>query len=211
LNFLCAPLSLYQKSGLQSLFRSLGLAKVLPKHVTAMDALLPILQPAKAVPAITPAVGPERARVGLLLGCVQRAFFSHVNAATVRVLAAEGCQVVAPSEQPCCGALFVHAGEEAQAQEKARKTIDAFEQANVDTIITNAAGCGSTLKEYGRLLADDRGYAERAKAFAAKCKDISEFLCGLPPRAILSPLALPSTIRATCSMRKASARSRALS
>src|SRR5205085_6597056 len=116
-----------------------------------------------------------------LLGCVQREFFSQVNAATARVLAAEGCEVVAPQAQPCCGALLVHAGEEATAIELAKKTIDAFEQANVETIVTNAAGCGSNVKEYGHLLRDDRAPAERARAFSAKCQDISEALAELHP------------------------------
>jgi len=86
--------------------------------------------------------GREAQRVGLLLGCVQREFFSSVNAATARVLAAEGCEVVAPQAQPCCGALLVHAGEEAAAVELAKRTIDAFERANIETVVTNAAGCG---------------------------------------------------------------------
>src|SRR6202007_2795359 len=109
-------------------------------------------------------------------------FFSHVNAATARVLSAEGCEVVAPMEQTCCGALFVHAGEEERAQELARKTIDVFEKEEVETIVINAAGCGSNVKEYGHLLRDDPNYAERAKRFAAKCKDITEVLAELPPR-----------------------------
>jgi glycolate oxidase iron-sulfur subunit len=106
-----------------------------------------------------------------------------VNAATARVLAAEGCEVVAPAEQPCCGALLVHAGEEARALEFARRTIDAFERAEVDAIVTNAAGCGSNVKEYGHLLRDDPAYAERARAFAGKCRDVTEVLSEMEPRA----------------------------
>src|SRR5213080_4223994 len=100
--------------------------------------------------------------------------FSAGECGHERVLAAEGCEVVAPREQPCCGALLVHAGEEAAAVELAKRTIEAFERANVETIITNAAGCGSNVKEYGHLLRDEPEYAERAKVFAAKCKDITE-------------------------------------
>jgi len=107
-----------------------------------MEALLPKLAPMETIAEVTPAAGAKRRRVGLLLGCVQREFFSQVNAATVRVLAAEGCEVVAPPAQPCCGALLVHAGEEAAAVDLAKKTIEAFEDANVETIVTNAAGCG---------------------------------------------------------------------
>ena len=152
LHRLRAPLLAYQKSGLQALARGLRLVKLLPKRWQTMEALLPRLTPQEDVPEVTPAAGRKRRRVGLLLGCVQREFFSQVNAATARVLAAEGCEVVAPQAQPCCGALLVHAGEEATAIELAKKTIDAFEQANVETIVTNAAGCGSNVKEYGHLL-----------------------------------------------------------
>jgi glycolate oxidase iron-sulfur subunit len=139
----------------------------------------------------------------LLLGCVQRTFFSHVNAATARVLAAEGCEVVAPPEQTCCGALFVHAGEEARAQELARKTIDGFELAGVETIVINAAGCGSNVKEYGHLLRDDAVYAERAKHFAAKCKDISEILSELSPRADRKPLSVRVAFHDSCHLQHA--------
>src|SRR4029077_11466291 len=146
------PLHAYQKSGLQAVVRGLGLLKLLPKKVRAMEALLPKFGPPEAVDEVTPAVGTKRRRVGLLLGCVQREFFSQVNAATARVLAAGGRRVDAPREQPCCGALLVHAGEEAAAIELAKKTIDAFEGADVETVVTNAAGCGSNVKEYGHLL-----------------------------------------------------------
>jgi glycolate oxidase iron-sulfur subunit len=168
-----------------------------------MDALLPTASPIEPVATITPAQGEKRKRVGLLLGCVQRTFFSHVNAATARVLSAEGCEVVAPPEQTCCGALFVHAGEEAQAQELARKTIDVFEEANVETIVINAAGCGSNVKEYGHLLRDDPKYAERAKRFAAKSKDISEILTELPPRALRKPLNARVAFHDSCHLQHA--------
>jgi glycolate oxidase iron-sulfur subunit len=134
---------------------------------------------------------------------VQRTFFSHVNAATVRVLAAEGCEVIAPQEQPCCGALFVHAGEEVPALELARKTIDAFAKADVDTIVINAAGCGSNVKEYGHLLRDDPAYSERAKRFSAKCRDISEILMELPPRAERKPLPARVAFHDSCHLQNA--------
>src|SRR6266568_5199778 len=134
------PLLAYQKSGLQAAVRGLGLLKLLPKKVQAMEALLPKLGPREAVAEVTPAEGTKRRRVGLLLGCVQREFYPQVNAATARVLAAEGCEVVAPQAQPCCGALLVHAGEEAGAVGLAKKTIEAYEPANVDTIVTNEEG-----------------------------------------------------------------------
>lgn len=197
------PLLVYQKSGLQAAVRELGLLKLLPKKVQAMEALLPKLGRREAVAEVTPAVGTKRRRVGLLLGCVQREFFSQVNAATARVLAAEGCEVVAPQEQSCCGALLVHAGEEASAIELAKKTIDAFERANVETVVTNAAGCGSNVKEYGHLLRDELEYAERAKAFAAKCKDISEVLTELEPRATRQQLKLRVAFHDSCHLQHA--------
>jgi glycolate oxidase iron-sulfur subunit len=197
------PLLIYQKSGLQAVARGLGLLKLLPKKIQTMEALLPKLGPRAAVAEVTPAAGAKRRRVGLLLGCVQREFFSQVNAATARVLAAEGCEVVAPEEQPCCGALLVHAGEEAAAVELAKRTIDAFERANVETVVTNAAGCGSNVKEYGHLLRDDPVYAERAKVFAAKCKDISEVLAGLEPRAKRQRLKLRVAFHDSCHLQHA--------
>jgi glycolate oxidase iron-sulfur subunit len=177
------PLLAYQRSGLQTLLRRASLLKLLPKRFQTMEALLPQLPQSETIPEVTAAQGAKCRRVGLLLGCVQREFFPQVNAATVRVLAAEGCEVVTPQAQTCCGALLVHAGEEERALELARRTIDVFDRIDVDAIVTNAAGCGSNLKEYGHLLRDDPQYAERAKKFAAKCKDVSEVLAELEPRA----------------------------
>src|SRR5712691_1167673 len=197
------PLLAYQKLGLQALVRGSGLLRLLPKKVQAMEALLPMLGASEAVSEITQPLGPKRRRVGLLLGCVQREFFPQVNAATARVLAAEGCEVVAPQAQPCCGALPVHAGEEAAAVELAKRMIDAFERASVETIVTNAAGCGSNVKEYGHILRDDPEYADRAKQFAAKCKDISEFLGELEPHARRSPLRLRAAYHDSCHLQHA--------
>jgi len=197
------PLLAYQKSGLQAVIRESGLLRLLPKKIQAMEALLPKLRRREAVAEVTPAVDTKRRRVGLLLGCVQREFLSQVNAATARVLAAEGCEVVAPQEQPCCGALLVHAGEEAAAVELAKRTIDAFERANVETVVTNAAGCGSNVKEYGHLLRDEPEYAERAKVFAAKCKDISEVLTELEPRAKRHGLRLRVAFHDSCHLQHA--------
>jgi len=197
------PLLAYQKSGLQAIVRGLRLLKLLPKKMQAMEGLLPKLGTREAVAEVTPAAGAKRRRVGLLLGCVQREFVPQVNAATVRVLTAEGCEVVAPQAQPCCGALLMHAGEEAAAMELAKRTIDAFEPADVDTIVTNAAGCGSNVKEYGHLLRDDPEYAGRARAFAAKCKDISEVLASLEPRATRQRLTLRVAYHDSCHLQHA--------
>jgi glycolate oxidase iron-sulfur subunit len=183
LNVLRWPLLIYQKSGLQSALRAIGFFKLLPKSLAAMDTLLPPVMTTEPVAPITFAQGEKRRRVGLLLGCVQRTFFSHVNAATVRVLSAEGYEVAAPQNQTCCGALCVHAGEESAALAFARQIIDVFEQANVDSVVINAAGCGSNMKQYGHLLRNDPAYADRAQRFAAKCKDVTELLAELPPRA----------------------------
>jgi glycolate oxidase iron-sulfur subunit len=203
LRLLRLPLLAYQKSGLQAVLRGTGILKLLPKKLQTMEALLPKLPPSESIAAVTPAQGTKRRRVGLLLGCVQREFLPQLNTATIRVLAAEGCEVVAPPEQPCCGALLVHAGEEAAAITLARRTIDAFERANVDTIVINAAGCGSNVKEYGHLLRDDPEYAGRAKNFAAKCKDVSELLAELEPRARRNPLPVRVAYHDACHLQHA--------
>jgi glycolate oxidase iron-sulfur subunit len=134
----------------------------------------------------------------VLLGCVQRVFFSHVNAATVRVLAAEGCDVAAPGEQGCCGALSEHAGREEEALRFARKTIDVFEAADVDAVVVNVSGCGSLMKEYGYLFRDEPAYAERARRFSDRVRDASEFLQELGPAADRHPLPLTAVYHDAC-------------
>ncbi|MBA2475111.1 MAG: glycolate oxidase, partial [Actinobacteria bacterium] len=124
--------------------------------------------------------------------------FGSVNVATARVLAAHGCEVVTPREQGCCGALHVHAGRREDGRERARRTIDTFARAGVDLVVTNAAGCGSNLKEYDFLLADDPAYAERAKAFAAMARDVSEVLAELEPRRPQAPLPLEVAFQDSC-------------
>ncbi|HEY6363116.1 MAG TPA: heterodisulfide reductase-related iron-sulfur binding cluster [Vicinamibacterales bacterium] len=136
------------------------------------------------VPERTAAVGARRLRVGMLSGCVQRMAFPEVNLATIRVLAAEGCEVIAPAQQGCCGALSRHSGRLEEARAFARRTIEIFERAGVDAVVVNAAGCGSSMKEYGDLLEDDAAWASRAHAFRARVRDISELLVELgEPRA----------------------------
>jgi glycolate oxidase iron-sulfur subunit len=198
------PLLVYQRSGLQKLVRGSGLLKLLPKRLAAMEALLPVVPAnfAMKMPVRTAALDTPRRRVGMLAGCVQQVFFAHVNAATARVLAAEGCEVITPTEQGCCGALMLHSGLESEAAEMARRMI-AFEAAEVDTIVINAAGCGSTMKEYGYLLRDDPEWAERARAFSAKCKDIAEVLCELEPVARRNPLKMRVAYHDACHLRHA--------
>ena len=169
--------ALYQKLRPKSTEKLLAKVPDRFGRLVAMESLLPpvsVRQAFRRMPERTPAVGERRGRVGLLTGCVQDVFFHPVNEATARVLAAEGWDVIAPREQACCGALGLHAGREAEAIERAKKLIAVFERAQVDTIATNVAGCGSSMKEYGELLADDPAWAERASAFAAKVRDISE-------------------------------------
>ena len=181
----------YERIGGHRLLERTGLLKILPARLQALEALMPparLRDLTKRTPAFTPAVGTARRRVGFLTGCVQRVFFADVNAATVRVLAAEGCDVVAPRKQRCCGALSEHAGREPEALGRARRLIDAFQDTGVDTIVSNVAGCGSSLKEYARLLRDDPEYAERAAAFSAKVRDVSELLAELGPVAPRHPI-----------------------
>jgi glycolate oxidase iron-sulfur subunit len=201
---LLVPMRLYQHSGLQSLVRKCGVLRLFPAHLRAMESLMPAAPKATPeLPEVLPAKGERRLRVGLLLGCVQRVFFPEVNAATARVLASEGCEVVIPKDQGCCGALMVHAGEEQKAVEHARQMIDTFERARVDAIAINAAGCGSNMKDYANLLQDDTKYAERARAFSAKCFDICEILGQLEPRAPRHPLALKVAYHDACHLQHA--------
>jgi glycolate oxidase iron-sulfur subunit len=204
LRLLRGVLSIYQRSHVQALVRASKILKLFPARLQAMETLAPKVVPKEQIPAITPALGTKRKRVGIMLGCVQREFLSPVNAATVRVLAAEGCEVVAPTEQGCCGALMVHAGEEEPALKLARRMIDTFEKENVETIITNAGGCGSNVKDYGHLLRDDNAYGERARRFSEKCKDISEFLQELgPARATRHPVRLRVAFHDSCHLQHA--------
>jgi glycolate oxidase iron-sulfur subunit len=149
------------------------------------------------LPARIPAKGERRAVVGMLTGCVQRVLFPQVNAATARVLAAEGCDVIVPG-QGCCGALSLHSGRRAEAGEFARATIEAFERAGVDAIVVNAAGCGSAMKEYQHVLGGDPAWAERARAFSARVRDFSEFLVELGPVAPRSELHLTVAYHDAC-------------
>jgi len=192
---------LYVKSGLRWLFRALRLPSLLPARLTQLERLMPDVTAATLrarLPEMTPASGARRARVALLAGCVQRVYFPEVNAATIRVLAAEGCEVLVPRTQGCCGALSLHAGRDGEAKELARALIGSF-PGDVDAVVVNAAGCGSHLKDLARLLPGDA----RAAAFAAKVRDVTEFLAALPPRATRHPLAVRAAYHDACHLRHA--------
>ena len=174
---------LYQDTAARELVQRCGLKQFLPSRLSEMEEMLPAL-PERSFPPpnlqFVPAQGVKRARVGFFSGCVMPLTFGPVNAATVRVLVRNGCDVVIPSTQGCCAALNVHNGERDVARTMAKRNIDAFEKAGVDYVINNAAGCGAMLKEYEELLEHDPVYAEKAKDFVKKMRDISEFLADLP-------------------------------
>ena len=189
LKILGRVMQLWQGLGLQSAVRVLGLTRLLPRRLQELEAMTP---PVKSqwtedlVAPVTPPRGIRRFRVALLAGCAQDLIFSDVNRDTAEVLAHNGCEVVTPPDQHCCGSLHAHNGEWALAQELARRNIDQFPPESFDAIISNAGGCGSHLKHYARLLADDARYIERARLWDAKVKDIHQWLASIgvePPPA----------------------------
>ncbi|TVQ43616.1 MAG: 4Fe-4S dicluster domain-containing protein [Gloeocapsa sp. DLM2.Bin57] len=182
---------LYQRLGLSQLVRKTGILKQISPRLAAMESILPPIKLANLnnkYPLVIPSQTEKRYRVGMILGCVQRLFFDDVNQATIRVLTANGCEVVIPPTQGCCAALPAHQGQEAQAQTLARQMIDSFAGLELDAIIINAAGCGHTLKEYGHILADDPDYSQKAQEFATQVKDVQEFLDAVGLTASLSPV-----------------------
>jgi glycolate oxidase iron-sulfur subunit len=179
LNALGLGLRAYQKTGLQTAVRKSGLMKLLPERLAAMEGMLAPTQGGVAKPAVPRVVrarDTRRYRVGFIAGCVMPQFLGETNQASVRVLARNGCDVYTPAEQGCCGALHVHTGARDTARELARRNVEAFEPLELDAIIINAAGCGSTLKEYGHLFEQDPAWHDRAAAFSDKVKDINEWL-----------------------------------
>jgi len=202
LRAMTAPLRVAQRTGLdRRLARSRLPARVSPVLGAALRLAPPSVSAAAArpLPERVPALGTRRAVVGMLTGCVQSVFFPRVNAATARVLAAEGCDVVIPRGQGCCGALSLHSGREAEASAFARHTIAVFEQAGVDAVVVNSAGCGSAMKEYERLLGGaDGGWAERAAEMSGKVRDLAEFLAELGPAAPRHPLPVTAAYHDAC-------------
>jgi glycolate oxidase iron-sulfur subunit len=181
-------LRLYQQLGLQAILRRSGVLKLLPRRLRELEAIIPEIQAefsADLIPPVIPAVGRRRYRVALLTGCAQDLIFSDTNRDTAEALARNGCEVITPPEQLCCGSLHAHNGEWELAQHLARKQIDRFPPEDFDAIITNAGGCGSHLKHYRSLLAEDSAYRERARLWDRKVKDIHEWLVSIgiePPR-----------------------------
>jgi glycolate oxidase iron-sulfur subunit len=170
---------LYQQLGFQSLLRRSGILKLLPKRLRELEALTPDIQPrfsAELIAPVTRAAGEGKYRVAMLTGCAQDLIFSDINRDTVEVLARNGCEVITPPEQLCCGSLYGHNGEWQLAQQLARKQIDQFPPERFDAIITNAGGCGSHLKHFHKLLEDDAAYRDRAALWDRKVKDIHEWL-----------------------------------
>lgn len=172
---------LYEASRLQKLVRALGFLKLLGP-LGRLEQLTPPAETPfffSSIGKTYPAHGERRYRVGFLAGCIANVSFARLNEATLRVLQQNGCDVVLPEGQTCCGALHVHSGYREEARRLARRNIDAFLAGGFDAIITNAAGCGSTLKEYGELLAEDPEYAEKARRFTSLVRDVNEFLAGI--------------------------------
>lgn len=191
-------LRLYRLSRLERLVHRWRLAPRLPGPLRAMESIAPPSTRHQTLRSRYPAQGTRRAVVGLLTGCVQDTFFSEVNAATARVLAAEGCDVIVPSAQGCCGALSLHNGRTVEAQRFARAVVDTFTEANVDAVVVNSAGCGSAMKEYAELLADDPDYAGRAAEFTGSVRDLSEYLDEIGPVAPRTPVPLRVAYHDAC-------------
>lgn len=200
LKTLGAVLYLYEASGLRTVAEGGGFLKLLGK----LGRIAP-LAPAAEVPFFFdqigktfPAEGERRFRVALLAGCIANVFFARLNDATVRVLTKNGCEVVIPADQTCCGALHAHAGERDHARILARRNIDALLPGDYDAILTNAAGCGSTLKEYHELLESDPDYADKAKRFVERMRDVTEFLSSIELNRDMKPVDALVTYQDSC-------------
>lgn len=197
------PAKLAQATGLDWLADRLGLMRLLPEKLRRMHRLLPRLKPREPqLPEVLPAIGPKRARVALFTGCVADAMFHHVNWATARVLQQNGCEVVVPRQQACCGAIHYHSGAGQPALDLARTNAAAFDASDVDAVIINVAGCGSMLKDYGHvgeeLAHADHPLRTALDRFSEKVKDVSEFLVELGPIAPQGEVSLRATYHDAC-------------
>ncbi|HZS55942.1 MAG TPA: (Fe-S)-binding protein, partial [Bryobacteraceae bacterium] len=195
-----AALYAYQITGLQRLVRATGILKPF-ERLEQLDALSPEAQIPfffRKIGRTFPANGEKRYRVAFLAGCIANVAFARLNEATIRVLQKNGCEVVVPPGQGCCGALHLHSGMAEYARGLARKNIDAIPTDDFDAILTNAAGCGSTLKEYGELLARDASYEKKAREFSNKMKDVTEFLAEIDLNRDMRPLNVTVTYQDSC-------------
>lgn len=169
----------YQRSGIQTIARKIGFLGLLPESLATMEKVLPKVPTMKEMknrPEYLPAIGKQNHRVAFFSGCLMDTMFLKTNDATMKLLQLAGCEIVIPQNQTCCGALHGHSGEKEGSKELAKRNIKAFEDLNVDFIITNAGGCGAFLIDYDHLLKDDPDWKDRAKEFAEKIKDVSEIL-----------------------------------
>jgi glycolate oxidase iron-sulfur subunit len=195
-----AFLYLYEASGLQRVVRSSGLLRLFGQ-LERLESLSPPMQSPfffAQIGRTFPAEGEGRYRVAFLAGCIANISFARLNEATVRVLQKNGCEVVVPGAQTCCGALHVHSGLREEARRLARRNIDAVVDGGFDAVITNAAGCGSTLKEYDELLEHDEAYAGKAKKFTGLMKDVNEFLAAIELNPRMATLPITVTYQDSC-------------
>jgi glycolate oxidase iron-sulfur subunit len=200
------PLRIYQNLGIRRLVYALRLTHLLPNQLRDMEAMLPRLpqRPLRqALPTVTPARGDEKRKVGFFLGCAQSLLFAEESAATVRVLSRNGCEVTTPNEVVCCGMPAHGYGRLDLVREHAKHNIAVFEKSDLETIVTDCATCGSTLKEYGEYLKDDPEWAERAEKFSSKVRDISEYLTEIPLEKPKGRLEARVTYHDPCHLRRA--------
>jgi glycolate oxidase iron-sulfur subunit len=190
-----------QRLGVSQAVRNLGLLSLVSPRLASLEALLPEVPPPgerAPLPPETRAEGTRRGRVGILTGCVQRLLLPQVNRATARVLASAGYDGVAPPGQGCCGALHLHGGHREEGRRLAKGIMEIFEQAAVDMVAANAAGCGAAMKAYGHLLEGENGWRSRAEAFSAKVRDVSQILAAVPWDGRLKPVPLTVTYHEAC-------------
>ena len=200
LRSIASALRWYQASGLQGAVRAAGVLKLLPATVGQMERSMPPLPDEffETDGRFYPAVGEKRFRVGFFSGCVMPLAYGPVHAATIRVLQKNGCDVVVPRVQACCGALNVHSGERSMARELARRNVRAFLDLEFDFVVVNSAGCGSTMKEYAELLAEDPLWHARAERFSHHVKDVSELVASQPFQQALGPVPRRATLQESC-------------
>jgi glycolate oxidase iron-sulfur subunit len=195
------PLRIYQWLGIQRLVRASGILQLFPESIRSMERLLPPLPRTplrRALPEVTPAVGERHYRVGFFLGCVMSLVFAKTSAKTVRVLAENGCEVVLPKAQKCCGAPHAGEGDVDTLKRLARHNVDLFERYEMDYVVADCAACSAQTKEYAELLSHDPAYADRARRFAAKVRDVTELLAEIPLKEPLAEVRKRVTYHEAC-------------